>query len=166
MHKVVLLLGGNMGARYQNILHAERQLESSFLVTATSKIYETEAWGGQSTGSFLNRILVANTTLTPGQVLVVCQQIETEMGRKRDRKWGNRTMDIDILYYDDEVIDLPNLVIPHPYIAERRFTLVPLVELIPDFVHPTLKLTQTELLARTKDQSVVEEWNHHAGGSN
>ncbi|MCC5938991.1 MAG: 2-amino-4-hydroxy-6-hydroxymethyldihydropteridine diphosphokinase [Lunatimonas sp.] len=159
MHKVVLLIGGNLGDRYVNICRAEEYLSAELQGVAKSSIYETAAWGGNSQGDFLNRVLLFETSKTPMEVLRFCQSVEQTLGRLRDLKWGNRTMDIDILYYDDEVLELPDLIIPHPFIRQRRFALVPLAELMPGFRHPVLQRTQAELLQDTADKTEVSKWH-------
>jgi 2-amino-4-hydroxy-6-hydroxymethyldihydropteridine diphosphokinase len=159
IHKVVLLLGGNLGDRYKNLCLADELLSERMVCTQRSPIYETAAWGGRSQGFFLNRVLVIETDVQPMEVLGICQQVENRLGRSRDLKWGDRTMDIDILYYDSLIIDSPELKIPHPFIAERRFALAPLAALIPAFIHPLLNKTQQELLFATTDSAEVREWS-------
>lgn len=159
MHKVVLLIGGNLGDRYLNLCRAEELLSAELFLVAKSRIYETAAWGGQAQGSFLNSVLLYNTKKTPMEVLRFCQSVEDRLGRFRDQKWGNRTMDIDILYYDEEILQIPELIIPHPFIQQRRFALVPLAELIPDFIHPVFQCTQLALLRDSADETEVSEWH-------
>src|SRR5690606_16256863 len=140
MFKVYLILGGNLGDKYANLQKAIELVAVQIgNVIEKSSVYETEAWGKTDQPNFLNLALIAETKLEPLEVLEEIHKIETLLGRKREEHWGARTMDIDILFYDDEIISLSNLVIPHPYIAKRRFVLAPLVEIIPDFSHPVLK---------------------------
>ncbi|HSI77610.1 MAG TPA: 2-amino-4-hydroxy-6-hydroxymethyldihydropteridine diphosphokinase [Lunatimonas sp.] len=157
-HQVVLFIGGNMGHRFNYLTQAVTQLEEHFKLIKKSGIYETEAWGGNSSGNYLNQALLMETDANADQVLEKVQEIEHNLDRKRETRWGNRTMDIDILYFDDVVMDTTYLIIPHPYLQVRKFVLVPLVEIIPEYVHPICKLTQLELLARVKDASVVKKW--------
>ncbi|WP_209331476.1 2-amino-4-hydroxy-6-hydroxymethyldihydropteridine diphosphokinase [Lunatimonas salinarum] len=159
MHKVVLLIGGNLGDRYRNLCLAEDYLSKGMNLVGKSRVYQTAAWGGQAEGDFLNQVLIFQTSLTPRETLRHCQSVEEKLGRFRDRKWGNRTMDIDILYYNQEIVETPDLKIPHPFIQERRFALVPLAELIPDFLHPIFLRTQLELLHDTSDHAEVRLWN-------
>ncbi|WP_158859140.1 2-amino-4-hydroxy-6-hydroxymethyldihydropteridine diphosphokinase [Lunatibacter salilacus] len=157
-HQVVLLIGGNMGNRLNYLTQAVMQLEEHFKLIKKSGIYETEAWGGNSFGNYLNQALLMQTEANAVQVLELIQEIEHNLDRKREKRWGNRTMDIDILYFDNVVMDTTYLNIPHPYLQERKFVLVPLVEIIPEYVHPIYKVSQLELLARVKDASVVKKW--------
>jgi 2-amino-4-hydroxy-6-hydroxymethyldihydropteridine diphosphokinase len=99
-------------------------------------------------------------TNTPAdQVLEMIQKIELNLDRKREKRWGNRTMDIDIIYFDDVTLETPHLKIPHPLLQERRFVLLPLVEIIPEYIHPIYKIDQRELLSRVKDASSVNKWS-------
>jgi 2-amino-4-hydroxy-6-hydroxymethyldihydropteridine diphosphokinase len=155
MHQVVLLIGGNVGNRLHYLTKATERLEASFTLVKKSGVYETEAWGGNASGNYLNQALVMNTRYQPFQVLNITQEIELNLDRKRDIRWGNRTMDIDIIYYDDDIIVTPLLHVPHPLLHKRRFVLVPLVEIIPDFIHPILKVSQSVLLDMVSDSSAV-----------
>ncbi|EON76230.1 2-amino-4-hydroxy-6- hydroxymethyldihydropteridine pyrophosphokinase [Lunatimonas lonarensis] len=103
--------------------------------------------------------MVFETEAQPIEVLRICQRVENRLGRARDLKWGDRTMDIDILYYDSLIIDSPKLKIPHPFIADRRFALAPLAALMPAFIHPLLNRTQKDLLFATTDSAEVREWS-------
>jgi 2-amino-4-hydroxy-6-hydroxymethyldihydropteridine diphosphokinase len=153
--KVVIILGGNRGDRDILLEKAATELIEAGKFLAKSSIYETEAWGGVAKGPFLNQVVQLETNLNPEQLLALIQKIETNLGRKRDEHWGDRTMDIDILYFDSQVISTPLLQIPHLFIAERRFVLVPLAEILPDFIHPILGLTTLEFLANCSDKSSV-----------
>lgn len=154
---VYLLLGSNLGNRIQNLKEATDALSQHFKITNSSKTYETEAWGKTDQGTFLNQVLAVETDESPTKVLQICQQIEQKLGRVRKEKWGERTMDIDILYFDSQIVNLPNLLIPHPQIQFRKFTLIPLAEIAPNLKHPTLKLSQMELLNQCSDNSKVIE---------
>ena len=160
-HLVVLLIGGNMGDRLHYLTDAIYQLNVHFTLIKKSKVYETEAWGGNSSGNFLNQALLMETDSDAHQVLETVQEIEHKLERKRERRWGNRTMDIDIIYFDDDVLESPILQIPHPLLQERKFVLFPLSEIIPDYIHPIFKLSQLELLDRVKDASGVKEWSEN-----
>ena len=156
MDKVVLIIGGNLGDRRELIKEANRLLVLHFgIPKISSSIFETEAWGGKSAGNYLNQVLIFETAQSPENIMAIILDIEKEMGRQRDLKWGDRTMDIDILYFGNKIISKPNLVIPHPFIQERRFVLVPLNETIPDFSHPILAKTHRELLESCSDTSRV-----------
>ncbi|GAB2625982.1 2-amino-4-hydroxy-6-hydroxymethyldihydropteridine diphosphokinase [Belliella aquatica] len=157
MRQIILIIGGNIGDRLSLITQAKQLLDEKIgKVSLISSLYETEAWGGVSKGNYLNQILILESELSAEEVLDKALQIEKILGRQRDIKWGNRTMDIDILYYGDQIIDTPNLKIPHPYLHLRRFVLEPLAEIVPDFIHPILKLTSTALLKNCEDDSIVK----------
>ncbi|MFT4833659.1 MAG: 2-amino-4-hydroxy-6-hydroxymethyldihydropteridine diphosphokinase [Marinoscillum sp.] len=152
MKGIFLLLGTNLGDRLANLNQAKLLLESyPVLIVDYSKIYESAPWGDTDQGSFLNMILRVDTILDPHQLLEVCLEIEKRMGRERIKKWGERIIDIDILYYDNHVINDETLIIPHPGIQMRRFTLMPMVEIAPNEAHPLLGYTQLELLELCPD---------------
>lgn len=156
MEKVVLILGGNLGNRLALIEEATFLLSQIFgNPQVFSSIYETEAWGGLSSGNYLNQVLVYETNEKPEFILNSILNIEDKMGRQRKVKWGDRNMDIDILYYGTKSVDKEDLTIPHPFIQERRFVLAPLNEILPDFVHPILFKSHSELLDNCKDESKV-----------
>lgn len=158
MRQIILIIGGNIGDRLSLITQAKQLLDEKIgKVSLISSLYETEAWGGISKGNYLNQILILESELSAELVLDKALQIEKVLGRQRDVKWGNRTMDIDILYYGGEILDTPNLKIPHPYLHLRRFVLEPLAEIAPDFVHPVLNLTSSELLQNCEDDSIVKK---------
>jgi len=153
--KVIIILGGNRGDRKKLLENAVLELSKGGEIIAKSSIYETEAWGGVAKGPFLNQVVQLETNLKPEQLLDFTQKIESNLGRKREEHWGDRTMDIDILYYDRRVISNSSLQIPHPFIAQRRFVLVPLVEVLPRFVHPILGKSHLMLLEECKDETMV-----------
>ncbi len=124
-------------------------------VTRVSALYETAPWGGIEQPAFLNQVLEVNTALAPEEVLRIALELEHEAGRIRYERWGARHLDVDILYFGQKIMDSPRLSIPHPRLHERRFTLVPLVEIAPNFVHPVLKKTNAELLESCSDQETV-----------
>ena len=156
MDQVVFILGGNLGDKLGLIESATELLISHFgPVVLASSIFETAAWGGKSQGNYLNQVLVFQTSFFPEKILDIILEIELKMGRKREEKWGDRTMDIDILYFGNEILNTDRLNIPHLYIQDRRFVLEPLVEILPDFVHPNLNQTNKELLEQCLDISNV-----------
>jgi 2-amino-4-hydroxy-6-hydroxymethyldihydropteridine diphosphokinase len=147
MKGIYLLLGTNQGDREKNLGDAQSLLaERGIAALRVSSLYETAAWGIEDQPGFLNQVMEVSTDLSAIELLKTILAVELEMGRVRIQKWGERLIDIDILYYQDEVIDLPELKVPHPEMPNRRFTLVPLVELAAEAVHPVLQKTQQELL--------------------
>lgn len=155
-NQVYLGLGSNLGKRQENLALA-RQLIAVQIgdIVAQSSIYETAAWGLTDQNDFLNQVICINTEYEAPEVLAKVLAVELSMGRVREIKWGARLIDIDILYYNDAIITLDNLIVPHPFIQERRFVLAPLAEIAPDFVHPQLKQTNASLLAHCADTSEV-----------
>ena len=146
---VYLSLGSNLGDRISYIQQANMQLNSTdgIDVIRTSAFYETEPFNMQSKNWFVNAAIEIKTSLTPHELLAVCQRIEKQLGRKRSEigVYEDRTIDIDILFYKKEIISDDDLVIPHQFLHQRAFVLVPLLELIPDFEHPVLHKTILEL---------------------
>jgi 2-amino-4-hydroxy-6-hydroxymethyldihydropteridine diphosphokinase len=163
MNNVYLLMGGNMGDRPQNMHQAQQSIgETVGAVIISSSLYETAAWGLTDQPSFLNQVLQVSTELTAHQVLDEVLLIEKKMGRKRTQKMGPRTIDIDILFYNDETVTAPHLNIPHPEIANRRFVLAPLNEIASSFVHPVLKKTVADLLLHCTDNLEVRLYHQQA----
>ena len=158
MNKVFLLIGGNMGDRLQNLHQAIALLSATCgPVIQQSAVYETAAWGKTDQAAFLNQALLLTTSLTPQELITTILSVEEEMGRLRMEKNGPRVIDIDIIFYNELVMQEPNLTIPHPQLQNRRFVLVPLHEIAPTFVHPVLHKTITELLEECKDDLAVEK---------
>jgi 2-amino-4-hydroxy-6-hydroxymethyldihydropteridine diphosphokinase len=156
MAEVYLLLGSNEGKPLQNLEKARLLIAGRCgPVIRQSSVYETEAWGLKEQPAFLNQAILITTGLSPADLLATLKNIETETGRVETVKWGPRVIDIDILFYRKDIIDLPQLKIPHPQIQNRRFTLVPMNEIAADFVHPVLGKTITELLRDCEDNSEV-----------
>ena len=125
-----------------------------------SAAYESEPWGFEAEEWFLNRVIVLETELGPESLLAELLDIEKELGRVRHPEvegYCSRTADLDILYYGDRVIQTPTLTVPHPRLHLRRFALLPLCDVMPDFVHPVFQMTQMELLQRCPDESMVRE---------
>ena len=159
MNQTYLLIGGNLGNREQNLRRATDSIDAKLgTVVQASSIYETEAWGMQDQPAFLNQVLLVETKLDPMQVLLAILSIEEEMGRKRKEKFGPRTIDIDILFFGNVVAKQTDLTIPHPQLHLRRFTLEPLNEIAPGFVHPVLLKTISQLLDESTDPLVVKKF--------
>ncbi len=152
-----LLLGSNLGNREKLIADALTLIaEKVGEIILISSIYETAAWGKTDEPSFLNVAVAINTTLYPLQLLEMVLAIEEDLGRIRHEKWGARLIDIDIIFYGDEIISLKNhLQIPHPEMQHRRFVLLPMDEIAPNVVHPVLKQKISELLINLDDNLTV-----------
>ncbi len=156
MAKVYLGLGSNEGEKGQNIQKALISLERWGLkILRSSKLYETEPIGVKDQPWFYNMVSLAETVLAPEEVLKAIYSIELSLKRERKVKWGPRTIDIDILFYDDDVVSMEGLKIPHPAIAERNFVLVPMNEIAPEFVHPVSKKSINQLLKECTDKAIV-----------
>ena len=145
-HIVYIALGTNLGERSENLRAAIRGLAPDVVVLAESRIYETPPWGYEDQPSFLNMVVKAETDLEPGTLLNYLKQLEVDLGRENSIRWGPRLIDLDILFYDDLVIESPPLVIPHPRLHERGFVLVPLADVAAEFIHPVLGKQVWELL--------------------
>lgn len=147
---VYLSLGSNKGDRIGFVQQATSLLNASdgISLIRTSAFYESEPWGMDSKNWFVNAVVEIKTTLSPQELLTQCQRIETQLGRKRlddTKEYQDRTIDIDILFYNKEIVNDENLTIPHKFLHLRAFTLVPLLELIPNFEHPLLHKTIAQL---------------------
>lgn len=154
--EVVLSIGGNEGDRERFLARAREALSKKVDLLKQSPIVESEAWGEVAKGgNFLNQCLLISTSLLPLDLLKVTQQIEQDLGRTREQHWGNRTIDIDLLYYGNQVCDEPLLQLPHPYIAQRNFVLLPLAAMVPDWQHPITGKTSLELLEECEDMGKV-----------
>lgn len=153
MHSVYLLTGSNQGNRKEQLEQSITELElHAGTVVKASAMYETEAWGIEGLPAHLNQALLLQTKLNPTELLSVIHSIENKLGRIRQQKWGVRAIDIDIIYFDRIILDLPQLVIPHPLMQQRNFVLAPLAEIAPDFVHPILLKTNKQLLEISEDK--------------
>jgi 2-amino-4-hydroxy-6-hydroxymethyldihydropteridine diphosphokinase len=158
MNKAYLLIGGNLGDRL-NYLDQARAKIKLFCgeILKRSALYETAAWGNTEQENFINQVLLIHTALPAPELMKKILDIEAEMGRKRLHKNGPRIIDIDILFFNEDIISLTGLIIPHPQIQNRRFTLVPMNELAPHFRHPLLHKTIEELLIACEDKLDVKK---------
>lgn len=152
---IYLLLGSNMGDKRLQLVTTIQKICRTCEILKQSSIYETAAWGNTNQPSFYNQVIQIATSFDPIYLLSILLKIEEEMGRVREDKWGQRIIDIDILYYDDRIIETDNLSIPHSEIQNRRFTLVPLVEIAAEYQHPILKKNQKELMDDCEDDLAV-----------
>ena len=155
-----LLTGGNMGSREVQLAKAKQLLEQAAgPVIHHSSLYETSAWGNIPQPAFLNQVLCLHTHLDAESLLQTALLIEQKMGRERMVKFGPRVIDIDILFFNNNIIDRPELTIPHPYLHVRRFTLIPLVEIAPNLLHPVFNKTMHQLLTECPDTLDVKKFS-------
>lgn len=158
MNKVYLLLGSNMGDPATLLATARKNIsEQVGAIYRSSNIYQTAAWGKTDQPDFLNQVLVLTSALSAESCLETILHIEEKMGRIRTVKNAPRVIDIDILYFNKDLIELPHLVVPHPAIQDRRFVLIPLNEISPSFIHPKLKKNNHQLLLECKDPLNVKK---------
>lgn len=157
MSTVFVGIGSNLGNRIENCANAVRKISDFATVSAISSIYETEPVGNEDQPNFINCAVKIETDLSPYDLLLSLQSIEDILGRERIQKWGPRIIDLDILFYNDLVIESDELTVPHPMAHLRRFVLEPLSEIAPDLIHPTLKVSVSNLLEGLYDpKSVVK----------
>ena len=154
-HRTLLALGTNIGDRLANLRAALEALPPEVVLLDKSKIYETPAWGFEEQPAFLNMAVKAGTNLEPEALLDHLKQLEARLGREPSFHWGPRLIDIDLLFYDDRILDTSRLVIPHPRLHERAFVLVPLADIAPDFIHPTLGKTIRQLLEEVGKSNIL-----------
>ena len=158
MNTVYLLLGSNMGDSEQMLSVATNMIEKNIgKLTTSSVIYKTAAWGKEDQPDFLNQIIIVSSLLSSSTLLKEIFIIEKEMGRVRTTKNAARVIDIDMLFFNDEIIQTENLTVPHKQIQNRKFVLVPLAEIAPDFIHPVLKKSSLELLSICSDKLNVQK---------
>ena len=158
MTGVYLLLGSNLGDRQLFLNKAIALISSSIApVSGRSAVYETQSWGKTDAPDYLNQVISLQTDLPVQAILKKILAIELELGRRREEKWGSRTIDIDILFYGDAIINESGLHVPHPELHHRRFTLEPLAEMVPHLVHPVLNKSILQLKNELKDNLVVKK---------
>ncbi|MEM9833268.1 MAG: 2-amino-4-hydroxy-6-hydroxymethyldihydropteridine diphosphokinase [Bacteroidota bacterium] len=159
---IYLLLGSNLEDRDRNIQRArENIVQQVGSIVHTSGIYETEAWGVLDQPLFYNQVVQIETQLGHEALLRALQEIEQKIGKVKVGKWRERLIDIDLLYYGNRIVHTQTLTVPHPEIQNRRFTLAPLVELIPNELHPVLFQSHKNLLETTQD--TLEVWKVRRG---
>ncbi len=146
-HTVYLALGSNLGDRLANLKQAIDSLTPQMEVKAKSSVYETPPWGYEDQPKFLNQVVKAKTYLDPEPLLKHLKRLEVALGRQASFPNGPRLIDMDILFYDELILNTPSLVIPHPRLHERGFILLPLMELNPDLIHPLSKKSVREMVA-------------------
>ena len=161
MNTLYLLIGGNVGNRINNLETATGLLQQQIgNIIKRSSVYETGAWGNTNQPDFLNQVLILETRLNATECMQQIFFIENKMGRIRTEKNAPRIIDIDILFFNDEVINEPGLTVPHPQIANRKFVLIPMNELSPGLLHPVLNQTIANLLSTCTDQLEVRLLSH------
>lgn len=159
MNKLFLQLGSNLGDREQLIKDAIKFINEKLgKVLSYSKIYESDPWRVDGQKNYLNQILEAHSSLSAEDSLKVLQDIENELGRVRLEKWGERLIDIDIIFFNNDIIENSDLCVPHKHMHERNFVLIPLNEIAPQYVHPKYNKTVADLLEESKDTENVVEY--------
>lgn len=152
---VHIALGTNLGERESNLHRAIAAFPPAVTALERSPVYETPPWGLAKQPAFLNMVVKGETSLKPLRLLEFLKSLETSMGRVPTIRYGPRLIDLDILFYGDQVLDSPGLSIPHPRLHERAFVLVPLVDLSPALVHPVLGKSMRTLLANVNTEGIV-----------
>ena len=148
-------IGSNLGNRIENCIRAVEEISNFARIISISSIYETEPVDREDQPDFINCAIGIETSLSPFDLLISLQSVENIIGRERIEKWGPRKIDLDIIFYDNLLIETDELIIPHPRAHLRRFVLEPLFEIAPDFIHPNLKISVSELLSNLKDMRRV-----------
>ncbi|GAA4340464.1 2-amino-4-hydroxy-6-hydroxymethyldihydropteridine diphosphokinase [Mucilaginibacter gynuensis] len=158
MIDVFLLLGTNLGEREMYLQQAVQHIaEEVGAVIKLSSVYETQSWGKTDEPDYLNQVILLQTELPPLALLTRVLHIESILGRVRKERWGARVIDIDVLFYGDQVINEPQLQVPHPRLHERRFTLEPLAEIAPELIHPVLNNNVLSIKNALKDTLIVKK---------
>ena len=155
--EVYLGLGSNLGDRAQNLRTALSKLPPDIIVEAVSPVYETEPQYLKNQPEFLNIACKCKTALSARAVLTLIKKVETDLGRVETERFGPRTIDIDLLFYGQERVNEPDLIVPHPQLSERAFVLIPLADIAPDFVHPALRSTIQSLREKLSEITGVKK---------
>lgn len=156
---IILCLGTNQGNRLDNLIDARKNIQERIgSITCTSSVFESEPWGYSDTVQYLNQVVCISSELLPDEILQLCLKIEVDMGRKRTiAGYESRIIDIDILFYGSQCIDKADLIIPHPRLHLRKFVLLPLDEILPEFMHPILNKSIRELVKICNDDNKVKK---------
>ena len=158
MPEIFLLLGSNLGDRFEYLREASRLINTKIgEITSISSYYETSAWGLTDQPDFINQAIRLSSFMPAVKLLEVTKSIEQDLERERVVRWGPRTIDIDILFYGSEILNLSELTIPHKLLHERRFVLMPVHEIAPDLIHPVLNKTIDQLLSEVADDLSVRK---------
>ena len=160
--RIFIGLGSNVGDRQLHLERASRELEiAGITVIRRSSIFRSKAWGYVEQQPFLNQVIEIATIWRPEQLLIQLQEIEKKMGRKKRKKWREREIDLDILYYGDHIIHTTDLQIPHRYVRERNFVLIPLAEIAGEFKDPSSGETINQIVEMCTDDGIVEKYNSY-----
>lgn len=157
MNTTFLLLGGNLGDVSKTFDEARSEIQKKNTISHFSSLYSTKAWGKTDQPDFLNQVIEVKTDLDPFSLLHYLLDLELQLGRVRKEHWGERLIDIDILFYNNDTINCQGLTVPHPRLQERMFTLVPLAEISPSYIHPTLNKSISDLIIDCKDSLTVNK---------
>lgn len=155
MKSIFLSLGTNVGDRLKNIKNTIIELKNILRVEKISYIYETEPWGYIDQNKFLNLCIQGSTNMSPQELLIEMKRLEEKIGREKTFQWGPRLIDIDILFYNDLVLQEEKLVLPHRGIEERAFVLIPLLDINPNFTHPIFNKSMLELSKNVSSDGIV-----------
>lgn len=162
MTEVFIGIGSNMGDRQDNITSAVKALSQHGKIMLMSSLFETAPEGFTDQPDFLNCVISVETDATPLALLKILKKIEKDLGRRESFRNAPRTIDLDILFYGDEIIKVASLEIPHPRLQERAFVLVPMVQIAPRYMHPALHKTMLQMLSELEKGGRVEKWGELA----